>query len=79
MDNKSLVRSARANVTNIVKRLMLYRDPGCAGDARYICPGCEFERWHFLYFTKLWVCMGVISRHKSLIFDLSSSSVTAND
>jgi hypothetical protein len=32
----------RANVTNIVQRMMLCRDPE-GGYARYICPGCGFE------------------------------------
>jgi hypothetical protein len=31
----------RANVTNIVQRMMLCRDPE-GGYARYICPGCGF-------------------------------------
>jgi hypothetical protein len=32
----------RANVTNIVQRMMLCRDPE-GGYARYICPGCGYE------------------------------------
>ena len=42
VENEVLIRQ-RANVTNIVKRLMLCRDPGREGTARYICPGCGFE------------------------------------
>jgi hypothetical protein len=42
MENKGLIRQ-RANVTNIVKRLMLCRDPGCGEYARYICPAANLS------------------------------------
>jgi hypothetical protein len=52
MENDVPVRQ-RTNVTNIVKRLMLCRDPGCGEYARYIYPGSGFEhRVPFSYQTR---------------------------